>query len=145
LIIVPALNVTFLGGFASLAFGMFPLPFLPGRHVRHWNRTAWYLITGVGLIGFVAVLLSPGSGTPAELRHVALIPLFAAFAVFAGLSLVFMGYFHLRPNESTEDDGQGDEEYGDDEHSATDEALAADRFRSPGVEGDETDPVESSD
>jgi hypothetical protein len=55
------------------------------------------VITTVGLVGFVAVLLTPGSGTPSELRHVALVPLFVAFAVFALGSLGFMAYFHLRP------------------------------------------------
>ena len=110
LIIVPALNVTFLGGFAGLAFGMFPLPFLPGRHVARWNRPAWLAITAIGLIGFVAVLLSPGSGTPAELRHVALIPLISAFVLFGALSLAFMLYFHFHPgaaeseHETTEPD-----------------------------------------
>jgi YVTN family beta-propeller protein len=98
LILDPALNVTFLGGFASLAFGMFPLPFLPGRHVRQWNKWAWMLITTIGLIGFVAVLLSPGSGSQSELHHIALVPLIVAFAAFAIGSLAFMLYFHLRPN-----------------------------------------------
>ncbi len=98
LILDPALNVTFLGGFASLAFGMFPLPFLPGRHVRQWNKWAWMLITTIGLIGFVAVLLSPGSGSQSELHHIAIVPLLAAFAAFALGSLAFMLYFHLRPN-----------------------------------------------
>jgi YVTN family beta-propeller protein len=97
LILDPALNVTFLGGFASLAFGMLPLPFLPGRHVRQWNPIAWMVITTIGLIGFVAVLLTPGSGTRSELHHVALVPLFVAFGIFAVGSLVFMAYFHLRP------------------------------------------------
>ncbi len=100
LILDPALNVTFLGGFASLAFGMLPLPFLPGRHVRQWNPIAWMVITTIGLIGFVAVLLTPGSGSPSELRHVALVPLFVAFALFAFGSLAFMAYFHLRPAPS---------------------------------------------
>ena len=62
LILVPALNVVFLGGFASLAFGMFPLPFLPGYHVKRWNYPAWLVISFVGLVGFLAVLLAPGSG-----------------------------------------------------------------------------------
>ena len=97
LILDPALNVAFLGGFASLAFGMLPLPFLPGRHVRQWNRIAWLIITAIGLIGFVAVLLTPGSGSPSELHHVALGPVFIAFGAFALASLAFMGYFHLRP------------------------------------------------
>jgi hypothetical protein len=98
LILDPALNVTFLGGFASLAFGMFPLPFLPGRHVRAWNKWAWMVITTVGLIGFVAVLLSPGSGSPSEVQHIALVPLIVAFGLFALGSLAFMAYFHLRPS-----------------------------------------------
>ena len=76
---------------------MLPLPFLPGRHVRHWNKVAWLVITAVGLIGFVAVLLTPGSGSPSELHHVALVPLFVAFSLFALASLGFMAYFHLRP------------------------------------------------
>ena len=97
LILDPALDVTFLGGFASLAFGMLPFPFLSGRHVRHWNPWAWMVLTTIGLIGFVAVLLTPGSGSPSELRHVALVPLFVAFALFAVGSLAFMAYFHLRP------------------------------------------------
>jgi PKD repeat protein len=100
LVLDPALNVTFLGGFASLAFGMLPLPFLPGRHVRHWNPIAWMVITTIGLIGFVAVLLTPGSGTRSELHHVALVPLFVAFGIFALGSLAFMAYFHLRPAPS---------------------------------------------
>src|ERR1035437_4286020 len=97
LILDPTLDVTFLRGFASLAFGMLPLPFLPGRFVRHWNPWAWMVVTTIGLIGFVAVLLTPGSGSPSELRHVALVPLFVAFAIFAVGSLAFMAYFHLRP------------------------------------------------
>jgi hypothetical protein len=97
LILDPALDVTFLGGFASLAFGMLPFPFLSGRHVRHWNPWAWMVLTTIGLIGFVAVLLTPGSGSPSELRHVALVPLLVAFAIFAVGSLAFMAYFHLRP------------------------------------------------
>jgi hypothetical protein len=101
LILDPALNVTFLGGFASLAFGMFPLPFLPGRHVRAWNKWAWMVITTVGLIGFVAVLLSPGSGSPSEVQHIALVPLIVAFGLFAIGSLAFMAYFHLRPSPSS--------------------------------------------
>lgn len=96
LILNPALNVTFLAGFASLAFGMFPLPFLAGRYVAKWNRWAWLGITLAGLIGFVAVLMSPGSGSSNELHHIALVPLLVAFVVFAALSLGLMLYFHRR-------------------------------------------------
>ena len=97
LILDPALNVTFLGGFASLAFGMFPLPFLPGRHIAQWNRPLWFLLSFVGLVGFVAVLFAPGSGSNGELHHVGLIPLLVAFFGFAVLSLGLMLYFHYHP------------------------------------------------
>lgn len=102
LILDPALNVVFLGGFSSLAFGMFPLPFLPGRHVARWNRWVWGLISGVGLVGFVVVLLTPGSGSKHELHHVGLVPLIVAFVIFGLFSLGFMAYFHLRPSSEPE-------------------------------------------
>lgn len=102
LIADPALNVTFLAGFASLAFGMFPLPFLPGRHVAKWNETIWLALSGVGLIGFVAVLLTPGSGSSGEQHHVGLVPILVAFAVFAILSLSAILYFHKHPIEEAE-------------------------------------------
>ena len=102
LIADPALNVTFLAGFASLAFGMFPLPFLPGRHVAKWNETIWLALSGVGLIGFVAVLLTPGSGSSGEQHHVGLVPILVAFVVFAILSLSAVLYFHRHPLEKAE-------------------------------------------
>lgn len=102
LVLDPALNVMFMAGFASLAFGMFPLPFLPGSRVVKWNQAAWLAISGVGLIGFIAVLLSPGSGSSSELHHVALVPLVVAFVSFALISLSFMAYFRYRPNPLAE-------------------------------------------
>ena len=102
LILVPALDVLFIGGFASVAFGMFPLPFLPGRHIKNWSRVAWLGITVVSLVAFVAVLLCKGSGSANELKHVALVPLIVAFAVFAIFSFGVMIYFHRHPSEKAE-------------------------------------------
>ncbi|MDE3082745.1 MAG: beta-propeller fold lactonase family protein [Acidobacteriota bacterium] len=98
LVLTPALDSMFLAGFASLAFGMFPLPFLPGRHVAKWNETLWLLISGLGLIGFVGVLLSPGSGSQSELQHVGLIPILTGFGIFSAISVGFMVYFRVRPS-----------------------------------------------
>ncbi len=94
LVLTPALQTTFLAGFTSLAFGMFPLPFLPGRHVAEWNRVVWYVLSGLGLVGFVGVLLSPGSGSQQELAHVGLVPLLASFGGVAAVSLALMLFFH---------------------------------------------------
>jgi hypothetical protein len=124
LVLDPALNVTFLAGFASLAFGMFPLPFLPGRHLAKWNETAWLAITGAGLIGFVAVILTPGSGSPSELHHVGLIPMVAAFVVFALASLGFMLYFRLRPSPAL--DGESEVEASGEFRGITGPNMAAD-------------------
>ena len=104
LIAVPALNVIFLAGFASLAFGMFPLPFLPGRHVAKWNQAVWLLLSGLGLIGFITVLLTPGSGSAGELHHVGLVPIVSAFVVFALISVGAILYFRLHPMEREEGD-----------------------------------------
>jgi YVTN family beta-propeller protein len=97
LILNPALNIVFLAGFANLAFGMFPLPFLAGQHVVKWNRAVGLLIGGLGLCGFVAVLLTPGSGSTQELQHVGMIPIVGAFVGFAVASLGAMVYFRRHP------------------------------------------------
>jgi len=103
LILAPALGVTFLAGFASLAFSMFPLPFMPGRHVAKWNSNVWLILGGLGLIGFVAVLLSPGSGSSGELHHVGLGPILTAFLAFAAISVAAIVYFHYHPIEKEEE------------------------------------------
>ena len=61
------------------------------------------IITTIGLIGFVAVLLSPGSGSQRGLHHVALIPIIVAFGGFAVFSLAFMLCFHVRPSTTHEE------------------------------------------
>ncbi len=104
LVLDPALDVVFLAGFSSLVFGMFPLPFLAGRKLAKWNRTAWLIISGLGIVGFVAVLLAPGSGNSAEVHHVGIIPLLSAFVAFALVSLGAMIYFHYHPSAHPEDE-----------------------------------------
>ncbi len=110
LVLTPALQTMFLAGFASLAFGLFPLPFLPGRHVAKWNETVWYLLSGLGLIGFVAVLLSPGSGSQRELAHVGLVPLLTGFGIFSAISVGVMVFFRLRRDAADEEESEEAEE-----------------------------------
>ena len=109
LVLTPALDSMFLAGFASLAFGMFPLPFLPGRHVAKWNETLWLLVSGLGLIGFVGVLLSPGSGSQSELQHVGLVPILTVFGIFSAISVGFMVYFRMRPSSTPGEDAEAEE------------------------------------
>ena len=133
LILTPALDSMFLAGFASLAFGMFPLPFLPGRHVAKWNETLWLLVSGLGLIGFVGVLLSPGSGSESELQHVGLVPILTGFGIFAAISVGFMVYFRMRPSDSAE----GAEETGETEETKeAQEVQGSGHAHSGGNDGD---------
>ena len=101
-ILDPALNMIFLGGFSAVAFGMMPLPFLPGHGVARWNRYAWAGLSVVGLMGYVAVLLSPGSGTAEELHSVGMVPLLSAFTLFATASVGFWAYHLWRAKKSGE-------------------------------------------
>jgi len=119
LILDPALNMTFLAGFSSVAFGMFPLPFLPGHGVARWNRWAWAFLSVVGLMGYVAVLLSPGSGTLQELHSAGMIPLMTAFVLFALASLGFWAYHLWRAKSTGEMHHTDDEEQEDFEVFAT--------------------------
>jgi hypothetical protein len=96
LVLEAALGVVFILGIESVAFGMLPLPFLPGRDAAAWNRWAWAGVFGLGLLAFVWILLQPGSGFATEVHHVDLIPVVATCVGFGALSLAFMAYFKLR-------------------------------------------------
>jgi YVTN family beta-propeller protein len=106
LVLEAGLGVVFILGIESVSFGMLPLPFLPGRDVAAWNRWAWSGIFILGLTAFVWTLLQPGSGFASEVHHVDLIPVIAACAGFAAVTLAFMAYFKLRKAQSpsTEED-----------------------------------------
>ena len=105
----PALNMVFLAGFSGVAFGMFPLPFLPGHGVARWNRFAWAFLSVVALMGYVAVVLSPGSGTAQELHSVGIVPLLTTFVAFAVASLGFWAY-HVRAAKAAGELHHGDHE-----------------------------------
>ena len=97
LIVDAGLLAIFATGLGSLAFGLLPLPFLPGRDLFAWNRGAWLLLFGCGVFCFVAVLLAPNSGYVVSVPWRHALPAIGAFAGFVFLSLAFMTYFKLRP------------------------------------------------
>jgi hypothetical protein len=108
LILQAGLSVVFILGIESVSFGMLPLPFLPGRDVAAWNRWAWVGVFTLGLIAFVWTLLQPGSGTPANVQHLDLLPVLITCGVFAVLSLAFMAYFRYRKPKLASTPKEGD-------------------------------------
>ncbi|HEY1651571.1 MAG TPA: hypothetical protein VGG09_06780 [Acidimicrobiales bacterium] len=59
-------------------------------------------------VGFVWIMLQPGSGYAEKVRHLDLVPVAVTCAAFAGLTLAPMAYFHFRrprlPTATTADD-----------------------------------------
>jgi hypothetical protein len=96
LVIETLLGVVFLAGIQSVAFGMLPLPFLPGREVVAWNRWAWFGIFGLAMFVFSWVLLQPGSGFADEVHHIDVLPVLITCGAFALLTFGFMAYLRLR-------------------------------------------------
>src|ERR1019366_8734428 len=94
LVLEAALDAVCVAGLGTLAFGLIPLPFLPGRDIARWNRGVWGLLFGLGAFCFLAVILVP------EAQHVTGAPardiLSAAvtFVLFALASGLLMLYFH---------------------------------------------------
>jgi hypothetical protein len=51
------LAMIYLGGFEAMIITMLPLRFLDGRHLVAWNWKVWALLLGLGILGFVHVLI----------------------------------------------------------------------------------------
>jgi hypothetical protein len=78
---------------------MLPLRFMPGAAVFSWDRRIWAVLMGLGLLGFVHVLLNPaaGAGYLADSTRTSFFTLIALLALFGGASVLFWAYFRFRP------------------------------------------------
>jgi hypothetical protein len=96
-------------GLENAVFAMLPLRFLPGAAVMSWNRYVWAALIGLGVFGFVQVLLSPAGGgvgylaDPTKTSFFTMLVLLVVFAVFSAL---FWGWFRFRPDPNRSE-GQG--------------------------------------
>jgi hypothetical protein len=94
LVLEAALDAVCVAGLGTLAFGLIPLPFLPGRDIARWNRGVWGLLFGLGAFCFLAVILVP------EAQHVTgapardILSATVTFVLFALASGLLMLYFH---------------------------------------------------
>ncbi|HEY7023804.1 MAG TPA: FGLLP motif-containing membrane protein [Candidatus Limnocylindrales bacterium] len=96
-------------GLENAVFAMLPLRFLPGAAVKEWNWLVWAALIGLGVFGFVQVLLSPaggGVGYLADPTQTSFFTMLVLLVVFAVVSALFWGWFRFRPDPNRTE-GQG--------------------------------------
>lgn len=93
-----AATTVVVAGFEAAAFAMLPLRFLPGAAVFAWDRRVWALLLGLGVAGFVHVLLNPTTGYLDDDTRASFLTLVVLLAGFGLASIVFWGYFRFRPS-----------------------------------------------
>lgn len=95
-----ALASIVVAGLEGVVFGLVPLRFLPGAAVFTWNRTVWATLYGIGVFGFLHVLLDPAGGYLASSARTPLLTIVALLVGFGVVSVAFWGYFRFRPEPS---------------------------------------------
>jgi hypothetical protein len=89
------MSFVFVGGLEALAFGLLPLPFLPGRKVWEWSPTAWIGMYALTVFLFVRLLLLPNRGFVSQIGTLAFLPVMATFVAFVLVSMLFMRLLQL--------------------------------------------------
>jgi hypothetical protein len=84
-------------GLENAVFAMLPLRFLPGEAVFRWDRRVWFVLIGLGVLGFAHVLLNPSAGYLADTTRTSFFTLVGLLLVFGIASVLFWGYFRFRP------------------------------------------------
>lgn len=85
-------------GLENAVFAMLPMRFLPGAAVFAWDRRIWAVLIGLGLFGFVHVLLNPSAGYLADTTRTSFFTLVLLLVVFAAVSVLFWAWFRFRPS-----------------------------------------------
>jgi hypothetical protein len=93
------LTSVFVSGLEHLVFRLVPLRFLDGATLRGWSTPVWAVLFGVGLFGFLQILINPAGGYThlADMKRTGLITALVLFAAFGLFSFAFWGYFRFRP------------------------------------------------
>jgi len=93
------LTSVFVSGLEHLVFRLVPLRFLDGAALRGWSTPVWAVLFGVGLFGFLQILINPAGGYThlADMKRTGLITALVLFAAFGLFSFAFWGYFRFRP------------------------------------------------
>jgi hypothetical protein len=90
---------TVVAGLENAVFAMLPLRFMPGAAVYAWDRRVWLVLIGLGLFGFVHVLLNPsaGAGYLADTTRTSFFTLILLLLAFGLASVLFWAWFRFRP------------------------------------------------
>jgi hypothetical protein len=91
-----ALVMALVAGVELTVFGMLPLRFLPGESVYRWNRRAWAALFGIGMFGFVHVLMNPRNGYLADTTRTPMVTIVVLLLFFGLFSVAFWAYFRFR-------------------------------------------------
>ncbi|MEU7524309.1 FGLLP motif-containing membrane protein [Saccharothrix sp. NPDC042600] len=89
------LGAIFVTGVQSTVFALLPLTFLKGREVRAWSRFIWFVLQVTVALAFVYVFLSPANRRVTTATSIG--PSLTLFIAFGLFSVLFWGYFKLRP------------------------------------------------
>ena len=84
-------------GIEGVVFSLMPLRFLPGELVFRHQRLRWYVLYGVGLFGFLFILLNPANGYMPAAGGVPFALALGLFIAFGIVSVLFWGFFRFRP------------------------------------------------
>jgi hypothetical protein len=99
LTIETAVVTVVVAGVETATFAMLPLRFMPGAAVFIWNRRLWALLFGIGMLGFVHVLLNPTSGYLGDQTRSSFLSMVVLFAAFGLGSVAFWAWFRFRPRQ----------------------------------------------
>jgi hypothetical protein len=84
------------GGIEGIVFALIPMRFLYGAHLFGWSRVRWSLLYGIGLFGFLVIVLNPANGFVATANPAALPTAIGLFIGFGVLSFGTWAFFRFR-------------------------------------------------
>lgn len=96
-----ALACFVVAGIETVAVGLLPMRFLPGRPVYEWSRVLWLVIYALAVAAYLIVLVNPTSGYLSDDSRAPMLIGIAFLVTFGVISLGTWLYFRVR--ESPED------------------------------------------
>ncbi|MBA2275635.1 MAG: hypothetical protein H0W00_02905 [Chloroflexi bacterium] len=86
-----------IAGLEAAVFAMLPMRFLPGEKVMLWDRRVWAALLGIGVLGFLHILIGPSSGYLADTTRSSFLTVVGLLIAFGLASVAFWAWFRFRP------------------------------------------------
>lgn len=87
-----------IAGLEAAVFAMLPIRFLPGEKVFRWDRRIWAALLGIGMLGFLHILLGPTSGYLADTTRSSFVTVVGLLLTLGLGSVAFWAWFRFRPD-----------------------------------------------